>query len=79
MIMIKGRKLVSDDNLALSNFFKEFVRSVKVIVDDNEIVDVGLLCKFNFLERSGQAPLYRAFRFCPTLLQSGPERRQVGR
>lgn len=78
-LTIKGRKLVSDNNLALSNLFKQLVRPVQVIVDDDEIVDVGLLREFNFLERSGQALLHRAFCFCPTLLQSRPERRQIRR
>ena len=79
MLNIKSRKLVSDNNLALSNLFKQLVRPIEVVVDDDEVVDVGLLREFNFLERGGQAPLYRAFRFCPTLLQSGPERRQIRR
>jgi hypothetical protein len=68
LLTIKGRKLVSDNNLALSNLFEQLVRPIEVVVDNDEVVDVGLLREFDFLERGGQALLYRAFCFCPTLL-----------
>lgn len=68
--VIEGREDVALDLLALSDLFEELVGAVEIVVNDDEIVHVGLLGEGDFGEGGLEALLDGGFGFGAAALEA---------